>query len=86
MIIRKIPSSGEELPVVGIGTWKSFDVDQDQYPALKKVLSALHQGGGRLIDSSPMYGKSEAVIGAITSQMATTNDFFFATKVWTTCK
>mgnify|MGYP001792194748 CR=1 FL=1 len=86
MIIRKIPSSGEELPVVGIGTWKSFDVGQDQFPDLKKVLSALHKGGGRLIDSSPMYGKSEAVIGAITSQMVTTNDFFYATKVWTTGK
>ncbi len=86
MIIRKIPSSGEELPVVGIGTWKAFDVSQDQYPDLKKVLSALHEGGGRLIDSSPMYGKSEAVIGAITAPLETVNDFFYATKVWTTGK
>lgn len=86
MIIRKIPSSGEELPVVGIGTWKSFDVGKEQYSDLKKVLSSLHKGGGRLIDSSPMYGKSEAVIGAITSQMVTTNNFFYATKVWTTGK
>ncbi|MDQ6904112.1 MAG: aldo/keto reductase [Bacteroidota bacterium] len=86
MITRKIPSSGEELPVVGIGTWKSFDVEQDQYPTLKKVLDALHNGGGRLIDSSPMYGKSEEVIGAITSETDTANDFFYATKVWTTGK
>ena len=86
MIIRKIPSSGEELPVVGIGTWKSFDVGQDQYPALEKVLLELHHGGGRLIDSSPMYGKSEAVIGAITAPLETIHDFFYATKVWTTGK
>lgn len=86
MIIRKIPSSGEELPVIGIGTWKSFDVDQNDYPGLTNVLSAMHEGGGRLIDSSPMYGKSEKVIGVITSQTPSINDFFYATKVWTTGK
>lgn len=84
MITRLIPSSGEALPVIGLGTWKSFDVDPSQYPALKNVLNELHNGGGSLIDSSPMYGRSEQVIGDITSGMATANDFFYATKVWTT--
>ena len=84
MIKRVIPSSGEELPVIGIGTWQSFDVTADQYPVLKSVLHELHKGGGRLIDSSPMYRKSEQVIGHITSTMDTANDFFYATKVWTT--
>ena len=79
-----IPSSGEELPVIGIGTWQSFDVATDQYPVIKKVLHELHAGGGRLIDSSPMYRKSEQVIGNITSTMGIANDFFYATKVWTT--
>lgn len=79
-----IPSTGEELPVIGIGTWQSFDATADQYPVLKNVLHELHAGGGRLIDSSPMYRKSEQVIGDITSMMDTTNDFFYATKVWTT--
>ena len=84
MIKRMIPSSGEELPVIGIGTWQSFDVTADQYPVLKNVLNELYTGGGRLIDSSPMYRKSEQVIGDITSTMVTADDFFYATKVWTT--
>ena len=83
MIKRMIPSSGEELPVIGIGTWQSFDVTAEQYPVLKKVLSELYAGGGRLIDSSPMYRKSEQVIGDITSTIETADDFFYATKVWT---
>lgn len=84
MIKRIIPSSGEEIPVIGIGTWQSFDVTADRYPVLKNVLQQLHDGGGRLIDSSPMYRKSEQVIGDITSTMEIVNDFFYATKVWTT--
>jgi diketogulonate reductase-like aldo/keto reductase len=83
MIKRMIPSSGEELPVIGIGTWQSFDVTADKYPVLKNVLHELHAGGGRLIDSSPMYRKSEQVIGEITSSLEIANDFFYATKVWT---
>jgi diketogulonate reductase-like aldo/keto reductase len=83
MITRIIPSSGESLPVIGLGTWKSFDVDADKYPLLKKVLVELHHGGGRLIDSSPMYGKSETAIGKIASQLKEANEFFYATKVWT---
>jgi diketogulonate reductase-like aldo/keto reductase len=84
MINRNIPSTGEELPVIGIGTWKSFDVSADQYHVLKKVLNELHNGGGRLIDSSPMYGKSEQVIGDITQGIDAVDDFFYATKIWTT--
>jgi len=84
MIKRIIPSSGEELPVIGIDTWKSFDVSADQYPVLTNVLNELHTGGGRLIDSSPMYGKSEGVIGDITAGIDAVGDFFYATKVWTT--
>jgi len=85
MLKRKIPSSGEELPLVGLGTWQTFDVaGKQQYPALKEVLNELHHAGGRLIDSSPMYGRSEAVIGNITADMETRDDFFYATKVWTT--
>ena len=82
MIKRIIPSSGEELPVIGIGTWKSFDVTTDSYPVLKEVLNQIHTAGGRLIDSSPMYGKSEQAIGDITSGIDAVNDFFYATKVW----
>jgi diketogulonate reductase-like aldo/keto reductase len=85
MITRQIPSSGESLPVIGLGTWQTFDVDNHStYPTLRAVLETLHGGGGTLIDSSPMYGQSEQVIGDITSTMPTRNNFFYATKVWTT--
>ena len=85
MIQRKIPSSGEALPVIGLGTWQTFDVDDDKtYPALKNVLTQLHSAGGKMIDSSPMYGKAEEVIGNISTRMDIADDFFYATKVWTT--
>lgn len=83
MITRVIPASGEKLPVIGIGTWQKFDVSNDSaYPVLKNILTGMHDQGGRLIDSSPMYGHSEKVVGDITSTMSTANDFFYATKVW----
>jgi diketogulonate reductase-like aldo/keto reductase len=84
MIKRIIPSSRKELPVIGLGTWKSFDVsDNKSLSILKDILTSFHNAGGRLIDSSPMYGKAEQVIGNITSEMKTADDFFYATKVWT---
>ncbi|MEO8770893.1 MAG: aldo/keto reductase [Ferruginibacter sp.] len=87
MIKRTIPSTGEELPVIGMGTWQTFDVSEEQsYPVLKNILQQLHTNGGRLIDSSPMYGNSEKVVGDITSDMEIANDFFYATKVWTSGK
>ena len=85
MLQRIIPSSGEKLPVIGLGTWQTFDKTNNQaYPVLKQVLGELHSGGGRMIDSSPMYGQSEKVIGEITSDLSYQDDFFYATKVWTT--
>jgi diketogulonate reductase-like aldo/keto reductase len=83
MLTRTIPSSGEALPVIGLGTWQTFDVAASRYPALQKVLTTMHAAGGRLIDSSPMYGRAEEVVGNITSTMAEHNSFFYATKVWT---
>ena len=85
MIQRKIPCSGEAIPVIGLGTWSTFDTDNDTaYLSLKNVLTELHNAGGKLIDSSPMYGRAETVVGELTSGMETANDFFYATKVWTT--
>jgi diketogulonate reductase-like aldo/keto reductase len=83
MLTRNIPSTGEPLPVIGLGTWQTFDVAPARYPLLKEVLETLYAAGGRLIDSSPMYGRSEEVVGDITSSMPEQNDFFYATKVWT---
>lgn len=83
MLQRSIPSTGEQLPVIGLGTWKTFDVDTGGYAPLQKVLNELHHAGGRLIDSSPMYGKAEQVIGDLTGNTGN-QQFFYATKIWTT--
>lgn len=84
MLNRPIPSTREKLPVVGIGTWQTFDVSgkSEQEPLLQ-ALKAVHQAGGRLIDSSPMYGRSEEVVGTLTAESGIPNEFFYATKVWT---
>jgi diketogulonate reductase-like aldo/keto reductase len=85
MLSRKIPSSGEDLPVIGLGTWQSFDVGADAGArrALGDVLRTLHEGGGRLVDSSPMYGRSESVLGDLSSALGLGASLFLATKVWT---
>jgi diketogulonate reductase-like aldo/keto reductase len=81
---RTIPSTGEQLPVTGLGTWQTFDVHSGEtYPELTRVLSEMHSAGGTLIDSSPMYGNAEKVIGDVTSAMDVKDEFFYATKVWT---
>jgi diketogulonate reductase-like aldo/keto reductase len=95
MLTRTIPSSGEKLPVIGLGTWRAFDVDlsADIRRQLEDVLSLFVKLGGRVIDSSPMYGRAEEVIGDLTStlgirdKLATASPsgggLFLATKVWT---
>ncbi|NER15200.1 aldo/keto reductase [Leptobacterium flavescens] len=82
---RKIPSSGELLPLVGLGTWQTFDVgtNRAEREQLTDVLRKMKEHGGKLIDSSPMYGSSEAVVGDLTSGAGIAQDFFYATKVWT---
>jgi len=85
MLTRTIPSSGEKLPVIGIGTWRAFDVDPsaDVRRQLEDVLSLFVKLGGRVIDSSPMYGRAEEVIGDLTSALGIREKLFLATKVWT---
>ncbi len=82
---RTIPSSGEALPAIGVGTWQTFDVSGDtaERAALKEVLSLFAGAGGKVIDSSPMYGSSEAVAGDLAAELGITNRLFVATKVWT---
>jgi len=83
MIERKIPSTGETIPVIGLGTWRSFDVEpSSDLEHFKKVISTMNDAGGKLIDSSPMYGRSEEIIGVLTDQ-AKPGQFFYATKIWT---
>jgi len=85
---RPIPSSGEKLPVIGLGTWQTFDVEPTEANRrpLEEVLSCFVELGGRLVDSSPMYGRSEEVVGEITSRLGLGDRLFLATKVWTTGK
>ncbi len=85
MLMRSIPSSGEKLPVIGLGTWQTFDVGYDaaQLAPLREVMDILFQAGGRMIDSSPMYGRAEAVTGKLLTAMNARERAFIATKVWT---
>jgi diketogulonate reductase-like aldo/keto reductase len=84
MLYRTIPSTGERLPVIGLGTWQTFDVRTDKdHPELAAVLNTLYEGGGRLIDSSPMYGNAEEAVGELTAKTRRAEEFFYATKVWT---
>jgi diketogulonate reductase-like aldo/keto reductase len=85
MLTRPIPKTAEPLPVVGLGTWQTFDVgssraDLDQR---KQVLQVLMEAGGKVIDSSPMYGRAEAVVGTLLAEMQARDKVFLATKVWT---
>jgi diketogulonate reductase-like aldo/keto reductase len=82
---RKIPSSGEELPVIGLGTWQGFDVGEgaEERAPLAGVLDTLFESGGSVIDSSPIYGAAEGVVGDLLAQMKTPREKpFIATKVW----
>lgn len=86
MHTRPIPSSGEALPVIGCGTWVGFDQAPGgaEYQRLPGVLQALFDAGGRVIDSSPMYGRSEQTTGELLAAApATQPPPFLATKVWT---
>ena len=82
---RPVPASGERIPVVGLGTWITFDVGGTDSPARRvrgDILRAFLAAGGRLVDSSPMYGTAEEVIGAELARTASPAPFS-ATKVWT---
>ena len=85
MLMRTVPSSGEKLPVIGLGTWRAFDVDltSDIRRQLQEVLSQFVKLGGRVIDSSPMYGRAEEVIGGLSAALGIRDKVFLATKVWT---
>jgi len=85
LLTKKIPASGEPLPVIGMGTWITFNVGDD--PELlahrTRILRAFFEGGGGMIDSSPMYGSAEAVLGHCLSELGYPEGLFSATKVWT---
>jgi aryl-alcohol dehydrogenase-like predicted oxidoreductase len=85
LITKPIPATGERLPVIGMGTSRTFDVGSDPQAraVLLPVLQAFFDKGGAVIDSSPMYGSAEEVIGDLLQRVDNTGALFAATKVWT---
>ena len=83
---RPIPSTGELMPVIGLGTWPVFDVSGEESARrpLREVVRRLLDTGARMIDSSPMYGRAEAVTGDLLADLKARPRAFLATKVWTT--
>jgi diketogulonate reductase-like aldo/keto reductase len=84
-LTRSVPSSGEQLPLVGLGTWRTFNVgnDPEALNSCAEVMRAFFAGGGRMIDSSPMYGSSQDAIGYGLKNLNAFNKVFSADKVWT---
>ena len=83
MIRRPIPRTGETVPVIGLGTWRTFDVGAADYPARAGVLRRFAELGGALVDASPMYGRAEDAVGALTESLHLRERLFLATKLWT---
>jgi aryl-alcohol dehydrogenase-like predicted oxidoreductase len=86
LLRRPIPGTGELLPVVGLGTWQTFDVgstESDRAP-LREVIREFVRLGASVVDSSPMYGRSETVLGDLATTLNVRQKLFLATKVWTT--
>ena len=84
-ITRPIPSSGEQIPVIGMGTSRTFDIGDDPNKRLQlvQVLQTFFDKGGAVIDSSPMYGSAETVVGDLLTSVSNKEALFAATKVWT---
>jgi aryl-alcohol dehydrogenase-like predicted oxidoreductase len=82
---RPIPRTGERLPVIGLGTWQTFDIGRNapERAELTEVMRRFAAQGGRVVDSSPMYGQAERVVGDVTGDLSVRGKLFFATKVWT---
>ena len=84
-LFRQVPRTGERLPIVGLGTWQAFDIApaEPDWPDARRAVELFLQSGGRVIDSSPMYGKAEAAIGQILAAAPRLPRPMLATKVWT---
>jgi len=84
-LTRAIPSSGETLDAIGLGTWRTFDVGAGagERAPLRRVLERFVALGGRVVDSSPMYGAAESVLGDLAAELGVGERLFVATKVWT---
>ena len=85
LILKAIPSSGEEIPVIGMGTWQTFMVEdrEEELAPLREVLQVFVDSGGTVLDSSPMYDPAEEVTGNLAAELGILDDLWVATKVWT---
>jgi hypothetical protein len=83
MNTRPIPRTKEPIPTVGLGTWQAFDVDPSARTPLVEVMRQFLAAGGRVIDSSPMYGRAEGIVGDVLADLGAIGTPFLATKVWT---
>jgi len=84
-IMRAIPKTGEQIPVVGLGTFETFDVmPGEPRQHIREVLHRFHQAGGRVIDTSPLYGMSEVSVGDFAMELGIAGDLFITNKTWTT--
>ena len=85
LIQRQIPKDQKKIPAVGLGTYVGFNIDEksNKYKELAKLILSFNKYGGKLIDTSPMYGNSEYIIGKLNKDYELNKKLFFATKVWT---
>jgi diketogulonate reductase-like aldo/keto reductase len=88
MLTKPIPATDESIPVIGLGTWEVFDVagSAEEIETRKEIIDMLVARGGSLIDSSPMYNRSEKIVGDIIKQSGNRDELFLATKIWTNGK
>lgn len=88
MLQRVIPSSGEKIPAVGLGTYQAFDIsgNSSDMSSAKETLRLFVENGGKVVDSSPMYGDAEERIGDLAAELKLGSQLFIATKVWTSGK
>jgi diketogulonate reductase-like aldo/keto reductase len=84
-LTRLLPGTAERVPVIGMGTWLTFDIGRSSFDLARRrqVLQAFYAAEGRVIDSSPMYGRAEEVVGQLMAQLGSTAKTFSATKIWT---
>jgi len=83
ILTKPIPRTGESLSMIGLGTWQTFDVGSAERAPLREVLRDFVRLGGTVIDSSPMYGRSESIVGDLAAELNFEGKLFVATKVWT---
>lgn len=85
LLARSIPKTGETIPAVGLGTWQGFDVagSAEEMSQARATLKVFYEKGGRVVDSSPMYGSAESVTGELAAELGLGSKLFVATKVWT---